>query len=33
MNHEFHENTLTGFSLILHSSCVGRVVQIVQVSS
>jgi len=33
MNHDLHENVLTDFSLISHTSCVGWVVQIVQVSS
>jgi len=33
MNHDLLENALTDFSLILHTSCVGSVVQIVQVSS
>jgi len=33
MNHDLLENALTDFSLISHTSCVGWVVQIVQVSS
>ena len=33
MNHDLHEKTLTDFSLNSHTSCVGWVVQIVQVSS
>jgi len=33
MNHDSLENALTDFSLVLHTSCVGWVVQIIQVSS
>ena len=33
MNHDLHENALTDFPLISHTSCVGWVVQIVHVSS
>jgi len=33
MNHDLLENGMTDFSLISHTSCVGWVVQIVQVSS
>jgi len=33
MAHDLLENTPTDFSLISHTSCVGWVVQIVQVSS
>ena len=33
MNHDLHENALTDFPLILHTSCVGWVLQIVHVSS
>jgi len=33
MNHDLRENALTDFSLILHTSCVGWVVQMVEVSS
>ena len=33
MNHDLRENALTDFSLISHTSCVGWVVQMVQVSS
>jgi len=33
MNHVLLENALTDISLISHTSCVGSVVQIVQVSS
>ena len=33
MNHDLLENALTDFCLISHTSCVGWVVQVVQVSS
>jgi len=33
MNQDLLENALTDFSLISHTSCLGWVVQIVQVSS
>jgi len=32
MNHDLLENALTDFSLVSHTSCVGWVVQIFQVS-
>ena len=33
MNHDLLENAFTDFSLISYTSCVGWVVQIVQISS